>query len=49
MLYRSYERVEKVRAYRSAFCKCFLSKVERKINIENYIMYNSSVINAVVY
>lgn len=35
--------------YRSSFCKHFLSKVEWKINIENYIMYNSSVEIAVVY
>lgn len=40
--------VEKV-VYRSSFCKHFLSKVEWKINIENYIMYNSSVEIAVVY
>lgn len=49
MLYRWYLRVAKARAYRAAFCEHFLSKVDRKINIENYIMYNSSVENAVVY
>lgn len=35
--------------YRSSFCKHFLPKAEWKINIENYIMYNSSVEIAVVY
>lgn len=49
MLYRLYLTVAKVRAHRAAFCERVLSKVERKINIENYIMYNSSVENAVVY
>lgn len=33
----------------SSFCKRFLSKAEWRINIENYIMYNSSVEIAVVY
>lgn len=48
IILRSYFWVETVEVYRS-FCKHFLSKVEWKINIENYIMYNSSVEIAVVY
>ena len=48
IILRSYFWVETVEVYR-LFCKHFLSKVEWKINIENYIMYNSSVEIAVVY
>ena len=49
IILRSYLWVETFEVYRSSFCKHFLSKVEWKINIENYIMYNSSVEIAVVY
>lgn len=49
IMLKSYLWVEKVEVYRSSFCKHFLSKVEWKINIENYIMYNSSVEITVVY